>query len=137
MPRSLCSQASLVSNGGLVCASPSQGQSVGMSVFPSLQTHFHNTCRCPQAEHLYFSTVFKGYEGKEGAQTDRHAGPTTTVFFKKATGKKTDQALFFLVRRRDNFLLMIQRCHVETMTVLHPPHSFVFKTLLMPAHLSR
>lgn len=80
LPGSLCYQDSLVSSWGLAYTRTSQSQSVSMSVSPSLKTHFHNTCRCPQAEHLYFLTVFKWYKEKEGAQTWQHTSPTMTVF---------------------------------------------------------
>lgn len=67
-----------------------------MSVFPPLNTHFHNTCRCPEAEHLYFSTAFKGYEDKEGAQTDRHMSPATTVFSLRRDRKENRPSIIFL-----------------------------------------
>lgn len=67
--------------------------------------------------------------------TDARLLPQVHLSSKKARGKQTDQALFFLVRRRGNFLALIQHCHVETMTPLSSPPSFAFVTLLMAAHL--
>lgn len=133
----LCQGPSATRTPWCLCRTFTGAVSESVFLFLPFKTHFWDTCRGPKAEHLYFLTVFKGYEEKEGARTDRHTSLIMSVFFKKARGKKTDQALFFLVGRRDNFLVMIQHCHMESMTVLYTPHSFAFKTLLMTTHLSR
>lgn len=115
---------------------PRGSERVGVSV-SSPEDPFLGHFQISSHRYLCFST-YQRYEEKEGAQTDRHMSLAMSVsFFNKARRKKTDQALFFLVRRRDNFLVMIQRCHMESVTVLYAPHSFAFKTLLVTAHLSR
>lgn len=67
--------------------------------------------------------------------TDAQLLPQVHLSSKKARGKQTDQVLFFLGRRRGNFLALIQHRQVETMTPLSSPPSLAFVTLLMAAHL--
>lgn len=80
LPGSLCYQDSLVSSWGLVYTRPSQGQSVNMSVFPSLKTHFHNACTLWKQSNSTSQQCLNGIKGRKGHRLNKHTSPTMTVF---------------------------------------------------------